>query len=481
MLGFHFGPEIVHDLSHKLNQMSGRFSTTTTTTNDNYHTTGSPNDHSTPIKEQREGLMSGPNHSDETHGTPYGVDHNNNDEIFKLKAPVLLNLVGYISEKVRKVKWRKNYPVLCDMFEYPFGSSIHSRKAVAWFIQLKQMKGRFKIPFSATWDHLRLLVEPSPYCGCYFLDQYVSRGEVDHAREVWLRYIWTPYERLIVSNLHLLLTNPVSTQSDSDPNLILHHPNKVVSMMPYKTNLVFSALKHAPLDDDKEDNDTDEEEGSDEANNDDFSDIDYSVFGDHDDDDDNEDNNGGDEDDNACAMEEKNRKNPVGSSSSHKKKKIRLVLKEVMGAHFIGFLEWEQVQRAYEEYEWANNTNAKLKGLLAEAKKIYHEPLVTTSLRNTQKVAEAKAALRGTTTTAAASSPSSSTSFSISATAAADLDVEDEGFNSLDDVLNDCVKQVTILTSPHISSHILTYPHISSHILTYPHITSHHITSHHTS
>ena len=159
--------------------MSGRFSTTSNTTT---------------TKEQSEGLSSStifghinsPNAREETHGTSFAVEHSMNDHIFKLKAPVLLNLVGYISEKVRKVKWRKNYPVLCDMFEYPFGSSIHSRKAVAWFVQLKQMKGRFKIPFSATWDHLRLLVEPSPYCGCYFLDQYVSRGEVDHAREVYI-------------------------------------------------------------------------------------------------------------------------------------------------------------------------------------------------------------------------------------------------------------------------------------------------------
>ena len=166
--------------------MSGRFSTSTTTTTTANDSSSSSNNHSTVNKEQTGGLISGPYPGEENRGTPFAVDHSTNDQIFKLKAPVLLNLVGYISEKVRKVKWRKNYPVLCDMFEYPFGSSIHSRKAVAWFIQLKQMKGRFKIPFSATWDHLRLLVEPSPYCGCYFLDQYVSRGEVDHAREVYL-------------------------------------------------------------------------------------------------------------------------------------------------------------------------------------------------------------------------------------------------------------------------------------------------------
>ena len=241
------------------------------------------------------------------------------------------------------------------------------------------------------------------------------------------------YFRPIVTKPNLALTNPSLIP-------ILIYLDKVVSMMPYKTNVVFAALKNVPLDED-EDNDTDDEGGSEEANNDDFSDIDYSVFGDNDDD---EDNNDGEDDDNAAVMEEKDRKNHVGSSSSHKKKKIRMAMKEVMGAHFIGFLEWEQVQRAYEEYEWANNTNAKLKGLLAEARKIYHDPLVTTSLRNTQKVAEAKAALLGattTTTTTTANSSSSSSSFAAAATA--DLDVEDEGFNSMDAVLNDCVKQVT--------------------------------------
>lgn len=48
----------------------------------------------------------------------------------------------------------------------------------------------------------------------------------------------------------------------------------------------------------------------------------------------------------------------------------------------------------------------------------------------------------------AADSSSSSSSSSAAAPAATDLDVEDEGFNSLDDVLNDCVKQVNY---PHIT------------------------------
>jgi len=64
--------------------------------------------------------------------------------------------------------------------------------------------------------------------------------------------------------------------------------------------------------------------------------------------------------------------------------------KEVTAAHFVHYLEWDSLQRAYDEFEVKNVDNVRLMGLLGAARDIYSSPLVSaahwTHLRQTSEL-----------------------------------------------------------------------------------------------
>jgi len=174
---------------------------------------------------------------------------------------MLLVLANFIKSKASAPAYAQNAALLPAIYglDTKQAASPHSSAHAAWLSTLAAGKGSVAYPIRLAWPQARLLLEPGPYCGYFFVDYAVEDDDIHRAR----------------STCHKLT---------------------------YDFTQHFDAI-HI--------------------------------------------NGGSEEFDNA--------------------------------AHFVAYLEWDSLQRGYEEYELKNKGNRRALDLLEEARSVYSAPICTAS------------------------------------------------------------------------------------------------------
>jgi len=169
------------------------------------------------------------------------------------EAQEFVELVKYMAHKTGADTWARNRAVLPWLFGFP--EKLKFVGARKWFLKISSARGKFSHPFKVSWAQLKLILEPTPFVGFWFVDHYVNVGDVKRARAV-------------------------------------------CAGLPYDMTLSFAAIYRSPE-------------------------------------------------------------------------------VQVQAAHFVHYLEWDALQRAYEEFEADNAHNEKLHDIIALVRSVYNAPLAS--------------------------------------------------------------------------------------------------------
>ena len=169
------------------------------------------------------------------------------------EAVDMVELVTYVAKATANEAWANNRTVLPWLFGFPERLGVQGLRK--WFSKISGARGKFAHPFKISWAQLKLLLQPSPFLGFFFVDHYVNVGDVKRARAV-------------------------------------------CAGLPYDMTVSFAAIYRSPE-------------------------------------------------------------------------------VEVQAAHFVHYLEWDSLQRAYEEFEADNEHNDKLREIVNVVRAVYNAPLAS--------------------------------------------------------------------------------------------------------
>lgn len=179
---------------------------------------------------------------------------------------LLVALVKYIRLKVNAPEYAVNRGVLLKLYGYSSDAQaqpLGSQACVQWYTALEAGRGKVGHPIKITWRQAQLVLEPTMFCGYFYIDYCVENDDVRRARAT-------------------------------------------CSTLPYRMMERFSAF-HV--------------------------------------------NNGANDEDE----------------------------EEDYAAHFVSYLEWDSLQRGYEEFEMKNRSNRRVLKLIKEAREKYSVPMCTAS------------------------------------------------------------------------------------------------------
>lgn len=98
------------------------------------------------------------------------------------EAVEFVDFARYVAFKTGAEVWAKNRAVLPWLLGYP--EKLKFLGARKWFMKISSARGKFAHPFKISWAQLKLLLEPTPFLGFFFVDHYVNVGDVKRARTV---------------------------------------------------------------------------------------------------------------------------------------------------------------------------------------------------------------------------------------------------------------------------------------------------------
>ena len=94
----------------------------------------------------------------------------------------LVELVAFIAKATNDEAWAPNRKALPWLFGFPEKMGIYGVRK--WFSKISNARGKFAHPFKISWAQLKLLLQPTPFLGFFFVDHYVNVGDVKRARAV---------------------------------------------------------------------------------------------------------------------------------------------------------------------------------------------------------------------------------------------------------------------------------------------------------
>ena len=118
----------------------------------------------------------------------YYLSKASNDESVSAKFPqaspklvVLVDLLCHIDEKVNALEWAKNKDLMLKIVNYPTDSNFIAH--IEWS---KTINEQYPNPMTISWTQLKLFLRPTPYCGFFFLQHYLDKGDSTNARKLIL-------------------------------------------------------------------------------------------------------------------------------------------------------------------------------------------------------------------------------------------------------------------------------------------------------